>query len=152
MPKLTFGHVDGVEVGDEFPRYADLNKAGVHRPSVAGIGGRAAEGADSIVLNGGYKDDIDLGDRILYTGQGGQDQSGNQVTDQQWSLGNEALRKNLLWGLPVRVIRGWKGDPRHSPSTGYRYDGLYAVTDAQMVRSSDGPLVCRFTLEWLEDQ
>ena len=39
---------------------------------MAGIWG-AQEGAYSIVLSGGYEDDIDELDYILYTGQGGQD-------------------------------------------------------------------------------
>jgi putative restriction endonuclease len=36
-------------------------------------------GAESIVVSGGYKDDKDFGDVIVYTGHGGQDGKGNQV-------------------------------------------------------------------------
>jgi len=103
-----------------------MNAVGLHRPTVGGIGGRAAEGADSIVLNGGYKDDVDLGDRIIYTGMGGQDTRHNQVADQSWATpANAAMRRNAQTGLPVRVIRGWRAKTRYSPLTGYRYDGLY---------------------------
>lgn len=35
---------------------------------------------------------------------------------------------------PVRVIRGYKNDSAWSPSIGFRYDGLYQVVDALMVR------------------
>ena len=35
---------------------------------MGGIGGTKAEGADSIVVNGGYEDDEDYGDEIIYTG------------------------------------------------------------------------------------
>ena len=34
-----------------------VSEAGIHRPHVAGIAGRAQEGAYSIVLSGGYEDD-----------------------------------------------------------------------------------------------
>jgi putative restriction endonuclease len=38
-----------------------------------GIHGTAKEGADSIVVSGGYVDDRDMGDVIIYTGEGGND-------------------------------------------------------------------------------
>lgn len=48
----------------------------LHRPSMAGIwsGNTAGSSAStpSIVLSGGYDDDIDEGESIIYTGQGGQ--------------------------------------------------------------------------------
>ena len=50
-----------------------LSKARIHGPTMAGIWGREIEGACSIVLSGGYEDDIDELDYIFYTGQGGQD-------------------------------------------------------------------------------
>jgi hypothetical protein len=40
------------------------------RPWVAGIHGRATIGCYSIVLNGGYEDDLDNGSTFLYTGSG----------------------------------------------------------------------------------
>ena len=43
---------------------------------MAGIWGRENEGACSIVLSGGYEDDIDDFDYIKYTGHGGQDSPG----------------------------------------------------------------------------
>lgn len=49
---------------------------GVHRPHIAGIHGRETDCAYSIVLSGGYEDDIDNGDEFLYTGSGGRDLSG----------------------------------------------------------------------------
>ena len=67
-----FGNVEGVNVGDVFNSRQKLREAGIHAPTMAGIWG-AQEGAYSIVLSGGYEDDIDELDYILYTGQGGQD-------------------------------------------------------------------------------
>ena len=45
----------------------------MHRQLQAGIAGGEAHGADSIVVSGGYEDDEDCGDVIVYTGQGGND-------------------------------------------------------------------------------
>ena len=49
---------------------------------MAGIWRSHSLGAYSIVLSGGYEDDIDNLNYILYTGQGGQDvQGGKQIKD-----------------------------------------------------------------------
>tara|TARA_B100001123_G_scaffold350114_1_gene400392 strand:- start:9739 stop:10032 length:294 start_codon:yes stop_codon:yes gene_type:complete len=89
---IHFGHIDGVTIGSTFGTYKDLNVAGIHRPTQAGIGGTEAEGADSIVMSGGYEDDEDWGDEIIYTGQGGNDSATKkQVADQTWTRGNLAL-------------------------------------------------------------
>jgi putative restriction endonuclease len=68
-----FGDIADVHVGAVFASRAELAQARVHRPLVAGISGSGAEGADSIVLSGGYEDDEDYGDLIVYTGHGGND-------------------------------------------------------------------------------
>jgi putative restriction endonuclease len=94
----------------------------------AGISYSQSEGADSVVVSGGYEDDEDYGDLIIYTGHGGNDPATKrQVADQEFTNGNLALAKNCADGLPVRVTRGAGGDPLHSPATGFRYDGIYTV-------------------------
>ena len=105
MPGPVFGHISGFPVGSWFENRAELADAGVHRQ--AGISGSASEGADSIVLSGGYEDDQDFGEVIVYTGYGGRDPStGKQVSDQPFSMWNRALAYSNLNGLPVRVILG----------------------------------------------
>src|SRR5690349_8561162 len=97
---------------------------------MAGISGSGLEGADSIVLAGGYEDDEDLDDVIVYAGHGGRDpESGRQIEDQALIRGNMALALNHKTGLPVRVIRGGKFLSSTIPNPGYRYDGLYMVED-----------------------
>jgi putative restriction endonuclease len=81
---MAFGSVIEVDVGAEFSSRRELYDAGVHRALQAGIVGRQAAGAESVVLSGGYADDEDYGDVILYTGDGGQDDKGNQVGDQDF--------------------------------------------------------------------
>ena len=49
-----------------------VSEAGVHRPHVAGICGTGEKGCVSLVLSGGYEDDVDDGDEFTYTGSGGQ--------------------------------------------------------------------------------
>jgi putative restriction endonuclease len=80
------------------------------------------------VVSGGYEDDEDYGDVIIYTGHGGNDPATRkQIADQELTRGNLALARNAEEGLPVRVIRGAAGDRAHSPADGFRYDGLFYV-------------------------
>jgi putative restriction endonuclease len=141
-----FGEVPGVDVGTIFENRRKLYEANVHRATQAGIVGRQKEGAESVVLSGGYVDDEDYGDVIIYTGDGGQDGSGNQVSDQEFERKNRALVLNHLNDIPVRVIRGSNHRSEHSPDDGYRYDGLYKVERYWRERREHGFLVCRFRL------
>lgn len=144
---MAFGHIDGVPVGSTFESRRALFEVGVHRQLQAGIAGRAREGAESIVLSGGYEDDRDFGSEILYTGQGGRDAaSGQQVHDQQLNRGNLALANSMRQGLPVRVIRGASPEVHDPPPSGYRYDGLYRVTDFWPQIGESGHRVWRFRL------
>ena len=131
----------------QFASRKEAADAGVHRPLQAGISGAAEEGADSIVVSGGYEDDRDYGDTIVYTGHGGNDpQSGRQVADQTLTRQNLALAVNATRGLPIRVLRGFGGDPRHSPSSGYSYDGLYYVESYWQEKGRSGFDIWRFRL------
>ena len=148
---MAIGPVEGIMPGTQFEDRRALYDAGVHRALQAGIVGRAIDGAESIVLSGGYVDDEDRGTLVIYTGQGGRDpNSKRQVADQELSLGNLALVTSSLAGLPVRVIRGSSHASPHSPERGYRYDGLYAVDEYWSERGRDGFLIWRFRLVSLD--
>jgi len=139
-----FGALEGIEVGQIFNARRDLADAGVHAPLMAGIWG-AQEGAYSIVLSGGYEDDVDDLDYILYTGQGGQDTpGGKQVADQEFTKGNKGLQLSHEYGLPVRVTRGHQ--IQNGPVSGYRYDGLYFVESYERSIGARGFYICRFHL------
>ena len=139
-----FGTLEGVEVGQIFNSRRDLADAGVHAPLMAGIWG-AQEGAYSIVLSGGYEDDVDDLDYILYTGQGGQDTpGGKQIADQEFTKGNRGLQLSHEYGLPVRVTRGHQ--IKNGPVSGYRYDGLYFVENYERSIGTRGFKICRFHL------
>lgn len=143
----VFGHIPDTEVGDMFENRAALAKSGIHPPTQAGISGGAKEGADSIVLSGGYEDDEDFGDVIIYTGAGGRDENTNkQIADQKLERTNLALARNKLEGLPVRVTRSHRHKSQYSPAKGYQYAGLYRVEDFRCEKGLSGFKVWRFKL------
>lgn len=147
MVERIFGHVPGYPEGSLFENRAELHAAGVHRHLQAGIAGSQTEGAESIVLSGGYEDDQDFGDTIIYTGYGGRDfETGRQIHDQPFTRWNRALAYSGQNGLPVRVIRGSDHDSPYSPNTGYSYDGLYAVEDYWHEVGRSGFRIWRFRL------
>jgi putative restriction endonuclease len=147
MAERTFGEIPGIAVGATFANREALATAGVHRPPQAGISGSAAEGADSIVVSGGYEDDRDFGDEIIYTGHGGNDrQTGRQIADQSLTRNNLALARNKAEGLPVRVVRGAHAGSPYAPATGYRYDGLYFVADYWSEVGKSGFVIWRYRL------
>ncbi len=148
-----FGTPEGVYVGQLFIDRKELAAAFVHAPLQGGISGKGSDGADSIVLSGGYSDDEDHGDYIIYTGQGGRDaNSGRQSSDQRMERGNAGLLTSRMQGFPVRVVRGYQSGSVHAPRAGYRYDGLFLVTDSWMATGSAGFLIAQFRLERLPDQ
>ncbi|XP_072402002.1 E3 ubiquitin-protein ligase UHRF1-like [Diabrotica undecimpunctata] len=167
VSKDHFGPIPGIDVGRRWKYRAQVSEVGVHRLIVGGIHGSANIGAYSIVLSGGYEDDIDQGDEFIYTGSGGRDLSGNkrvnkQSMDQEFKRGNMALAVNCNapldkngaeatdWraGLPVRVVR--KGNPKinskYSPKDGLRYDGIYKVVKYYPEKGESGFLVYRYLL------
>lgn len=144
-----FGEIEGVVAGTEFASRAELAASGVHRPTQAGICGSSNEGADSIVVSGGYEDDEDYGDYLIYGGQAGFDPNTKQQNeDAQLSRGNLALVVSYNKGLPVRVTRGLGSTRQHT----YRYDGLYLVERWWVDRSKSGFKIYRFALRKIDDK
>lgn len=144
-----FGEIDGFPPGSWFPDRHSLAAARVHTPLQKGISGDREFGAESIVLSGGYEDDEDFGDVILYTGQGG-NEGGRQVAPQALLKGNLALARSCVIGRPVRVIRGARHVFRRIPDlrvdAGYRYDGLYRVESFWRSAGRSGLPIWRFRL------
>ena len=146
------GPVTGVHAGDLFDSRKALMAASLHRFTMQGISWSKATGADAIVLSGGYVDDMDLGDEIIYTGEGGRDSlTGKQVKDQEMIRGNEAMQRSFQMGQPIRVIRGASHNSEFSPQTGYQYGGMYRVDEIWHESSLYGPLIIRFKLVRLDD-
>jgi putative restriction endonuclease len=147
---IIFGEIPGIEEGQWFKGRQEMIPSSLHRNRVQGIDGNAREGTAAIVLSGGYEDDEDEGDVIIYTGAGGNDPGKNrQVSDQTWkNSGNAGLLKSMDEGLPVRVIRGAGHKSEFSPKKGYTYAGLYSVVDAWEEKGRSGFVICRSRLEY----
>ena len=141
---VHFGSVKGITIGQIFKNRKELRDALIHAPLQSGIWGGSITGACSIVLSGGYEDDIDELDFILYTGHGGQNNK-RQVSDQYFNACNEGLRISAEFRLPVRVTRGFQ--IKNGPNAGYRYDGLYFIEKYERVRGKSGFFVTRFHLK-----
>ncbi|KAK9198300.1 hypothetical protein WN944_013484 [Citrus x changshan-huyou] len=63
--------------------------------------------ATSIVASGGYDDNLDNSDVLIYTGQGGNVMNGGkEPEDQKLERGNLALANSIHEQNPVRVISG----------------------------------------------
>lgn len=152
MPRF-FGTPDGVTVGQLFESRRELHDACVHRPLQGGISGESRGGAESIVISGGYIDDEDHGDYLIYTGHGGQDPATKrQIADQSIAApGNAGLLTSMVEGLPVRVTRGPRVT-RYAPPVGFQYAGLFSVTSYLTKPGRDGFLVIQFRLDRLTDQ
>uniref|UniRef100_A0A8C2P7C5 E3 ubiquitin-protein ligase UHRF n=1 Tax=Capra hircus TaxID=9925 RepID=A0A8C2P7C5_CAPHI len=168
VPSNHFGPIPGIPVGTMWRFRVQVSESGVHRPHVAGIHGRSNHGAYSLVLAGGYEDDVDHGNSFTYTGSGGRDLSGNKRTaeqscDQKLTNTNRALALNCFapindlkgaeakdWrsGKPVRVVRNVKGrkHSKYAPIEGNRYDGIYKVVRYWPEKGKSGFLVWRFLL------
>lgn len=148
---IIFGEIPGIPEGHWFKDRKELMPSSFHRQWGAGIDGGPSKGVAAIVLSGGYEDDIDLGDEIIYTGAGGND-SGKQVEDQLWTnKGNAGLLKSQNDGRPVRVIRGSTHKSEYSPQSGYTYAGLYSVVDSWEEVGKSGFKVCKFRLVYIGD-
>lgn len=168
VPPNHFGPIPGVPVGSCWKFRVQVSEAGIHRPHVSGIHGRDGDGAYSIVLAGGYEDDLDNGEEFFYTGSGGRDLSGNKRTaeqscDQTLTKMNRALAKNCAaplndkdgaeaknWkeGKAVRVVRSAKlaKHSKHAPADGNRYDGIYKVVKYWPEKGKSGFIVWRYLL------
>jgi putative restriction endonuclease len=151
MPRpIIFGEIAGIGEGHWFEGRKEMMPTSFHRNWGAGIDGNGKEGTAAIVLSGGYEDDFDSGDEIIYTGAGGNDpNTGKQIEDQTWdNRGNAGLLKSMNEGLPVRVIRGFNHKSDFSPKSGYTYAGLYSVVDAWEEIGKSRKKICRFRLEY----
>ncbi|KAL4332574.1 hypothetical protein GQ457_07G019230 [Hibiscus cannabinus] len=150
--KKRIGVVPGVEIGDIFFFRMELCLVGLHFPSMGGIDFMAVKGesegervALSIVASGGYDDDAEDPDVLVYSGQGGSASRGKEASDQQLVRGNLALERSFHRGNEVRVIRGLR-DNVHQVSKVYVYDGLYKIQESWMEKGKSGCNMFKYKL------
>ena len=142
-------HVGFVE-GTHFANRREMSINRIHALVQTGIWNDGSEYAVSIVVSGGYVDDKDDMDTILYTGQGGRDPtSGRQDKRPRINQGNKGLYNSMKLNILFELIRGFQVEM--GPEKGYRYDGLYLVTSCRIEASIDGPMIWRFVLEKINE-
>ncbi|EYU20838.1 hypothetical protein ABFS82_11G017300 [Erythranthe guttata] len=146
-----FGHVPGIEVGDIFFFRMELCLVGLHAPSMAGIDYMSVKVtmdeeplAVSIVSSGGYDDDGNDSDVIIYSGQGGVQRRDGQMFDQKLERGNLALEKSLHRANDVRVVRGIKDIVGNGKI--YVYDGVYKIQESWAEKNKSGCNVFKYKL------
>ncbi|KAL0322603.1 UNVERIFIED_CONTAM: Histone-lysine N-methyltransferase family member SUVH9 [Sesamum angustifolium] len=156
--KRIVGDIPGVSIGDVFFFRMELCVVGLHGQPQAGIdyvpASQSSNGepiATSIIVSGGYEDDEDAGDVIVYTGHGGQDKHNKQAVHQKLECGNLALERSMNYGVEVRVIRGFKYDGSISGKV-YVYDGLYRIIETWFDVGKSGFGVFKFKLVRIEKQ
>ncbi|CAI9287538.1 unnamed protein product [Lactuca saligna] len=150
--KRRVGPVPGVDIGDVFFFRMELCLVGLHAPIMAGIdylsfkvSGDEEPIAVSIVSAGGYEDEEDDGEVIIYSGQGGVQRSDKLLMDQKLERGNLALEKSLHRGNEVRVVRGLK-DGTSATGKVYVYDGLYKIHESWIEKGKSGCNVFKYKL------
>ncbi|KAG8085974.1 hypothetical protein GUJ93_ZPchr0010g9974 [Zizania palustris] len=138
------GAVPGVEIGDIFYFRMELCVIGLHAPSMGGIDYMSAKfGTDEdsvaicIVAAGGYENEDEDTDTLVYSGSGGNSKNSEERHDQKLERGNLALERSLHRKNEIRVVRGFK-DPFCLTGKIYIYDGLYKIQESWKERTKSG--------------
>ncbi|CAA0834523.1 Histone-lysine N-methyltransferase- H3 lysine-9 specific SUVH5 [Striga hermonthica] len=150
-----FGHVPGIEIGDEFQFRCQLAMIGLHRQLVSGIDHVILNGkryANSVVDSGRYENISKTNDVLIYSGQGGNVKTNDISVHQKLERGNIALMNSKEMKYPIRVT--YKRKSHACPERGvvYVYDGLYIINNAWHEKDQTGKLVFRFELHRLPGQ
>ncbi|KAK8621193.1 hypothetical protein V6N13_067634 [Hibiscus sabdariffa] len=150
--RKRIGVVPGVEIGDIFFFRFELCLVGLHAQAMAGIDPMPMKGdlegervAVSIVSSGGYDDDVEDPDVLVYTGHGGNASGDKEASDQKLVRGNLALERSLHRANEVRVIRGFQ-DFAHQASKVYVYDGIYKVQESWVEKGKSGCNMFKYKL------
>jgi len=145
-----FGHND-IKVGEWWPMQICLLRDGAHGSVNGGIAGSMKGGAISIIASGGYKGmDKDRGTTLLYSGSNSH--TNTNPTDPEISANTAAMITSHRLQNPIRVIRSYRSDWEHAPTVGFRYDGLYRITQYRIQHNTLGGAYYRFKLERLSGQ
>jgi hypothetical protein len=123
----TPGH-NGLVIGQWWPLQICAVRDGAHGAIEAGIYGDR-EAAISVIVSGGGYNDEDMLQVIWYCGTMGEGPG-------MPSANTLAMLNAMTLKRPVRVLRSAKAKSVYAPAEGIRYDGLYSVTEKQVVDES----------------
>ncbi|KAG8039382.1 hypothetical protein GUJ93_ZPchr0036g6506 [Zizania palustris] len=146
------GAVPGVEIGDIFYFRMELCVIGLHAPSMGGIDYMSAKfGTDEdsvaicIVAAGGYENEDEDTDTLVYSGSGGNSKNSEERHDQKLERGNLALERSLHRKNEIRVIQeSWK-ERTKSGINCFKYKLL------REPGQPDGAAIWKMTQGWLEN-
>ncbi|KAL5067094.1 hypothetical protein RYX36_017981 [Vicia faba] len=163
--RKRLGHVDGIEVGDNFQYRPELVVIGLHQQFCGGIdflGKGQYSLATSIVVGDKYANVIKSSGCLVYEGQGSNPNVKTTAApprDQKLEGGNLALMNSVNARSPVRVIlkvsgkfNGMEEWKNNVSDYSYVYDGLYSVDRMTQERGQFGKLVFKFVLNRITDQ
>ena len=160
-------HLPSIPVLSSWETRAETYECCVHRDNSRTVAGGSTQGAYSVLLGSYNSEGVDWGESFTMNGEGGragiEEVPGKRDAfnilskdtfsqDQKWARGNLALKRNMEKGLPLRVIRSVDGKSPYRPSRGFRYDGLYRVTDYEELTSSNGFSFILFSFDRLPGQ
>uniref|UniRef100_A0A8C2YXJ9 E3 ubiquitin-protein ligase UHRF n=1 Tax=Cyclopterus lumpus TaxID=8103 RepID=A0A8C2YXJ9_CYCLU len=155
VPSNHYGPIPGVPVGTTWKFRVQVSEAGVHRPHVGGIHGRSNDGSYSLVLAGGFEDEVDRGDEFTYTGSGGRDLSGNKRIGETiqvliTSINNVLVRLNEHhYVLSITLYRALASncDAPLNDKDGAESRNWRAGKPVRVVRSSKGRRISKYAPE-----
>jgi hypothetical protein len=159
-------HLPGIPVFSTWDSRGEVYECCVHRDNSRTVAGGAKDGATSVLLGSYNSEGVDRAESFTMNGEGGRAainptavrnafNIASKVSfaqDQRWARGNLALKKNIEERLVLRVVRSAEGTSPYRPIRGFRYDGLYYVTGAEELRSSNGCMFILFSFERLPGQ
>ncbi|KAG2466746.1 UHRF2 ligase, partial [Polypterus senegalus] len=101
VPSNHYGPIPGVPVGATWKFRVQVSEAGVHRPHVGGIHGRSNDGAYSLVLAGGFEDEVEARIRRGTTDL----TEGSSLTVFLAPIAQGHVVAFALWASPLRTPR-----------------------------------------------
>ncbi len=130
--------------GQWWPLQICAMRDGAHGELEAGIHGQPGQWAYSIVLSGGGYSNVDEGNLVKYCGTSG---TGGEPT-----AGTKLMKKSFEERREIRVLRSASLGPNNAyrPSKGLRYDGVYKISDYEVVDADTA--MHRFTLRRRQNQ
>ncbi|XP_068082924.1 uncharacterized protein [Anabrus simplex] len=157
-----YGHYPGIEVNSVWTYRVNLARSGCHRPlrKFIHIG---PEGAYSLLLQNALVV-RDFGDSVVVYGEPAykstakksktrrrssfnkRRKKSQKKCDQTMTGGNLALYYSMVFEKPIRVVRSHTMKSEFSPSTGYRYEGLFYVYSIHIVKTYEKIREFRFVL------
>lgn len=132
---------NGLVNGQWWLERVDALRDGAHGSREAGIHGLMGHGAFSIVIASGGYADKDNGEVVEYCGTASKTSTPTTSTKYM----EESYRKRH----PLRVLRG-VSTSEYAPSEGIRYDGLYSITEREVLDADTA--MYRYTLRRVQGQ